>query len=129
MIVYNNKHVIIRFKGTQVVVSHCFRKNVNVTCKIVSFLCSLDNFLLKNVIVFFFGNQISKWRSIEKGLLLTYFSHSLVTRETTETFLQHTSYLHTRILLTLLTFLPSQFCEKKNANSSYIVSLWCDSWC
>ena len=24
-------------------VSHCFRENVNVTCKLVSFLCSLDN--------------------------------------------------------------------------------------
>ena len=58
--------------------SPCFRENVIVTCKIVSFLCSIDNFLLKNVglIVFFFGNQISKWRSFEKkGLFLTYFSH------------------------------------------------------
>ena len=36
------------------------------TCKIGSFLCSLDNLLQKNVIVFFFGNQISKLRSIEK---------------------------------------------------------------
>ena len=49
-----------------VLVSPCFRENVNVIDKIVSFLCSLDNFLLKNVIVFFFGNQISKWRSFEK---------------------------------------------------------------
>ena len=37
-------------------VSPCFRKNVVVTCKIESFLCSLDNLLQKNVIVFFFGN-------------------------------------------------------------------------
>ena len=43
-----------------VFVSHCFRVNVNVTCKTVSFSCSLNNFLLKNVIVFFFENQISK---------------------------------------------------------------------
>ena len=55
-------------KGTQmgpllVFVSPCFRENANVTCKIVSFLCSLDNFLLENAIVFFFGNQISKWHS------------------------------------------------------------------
>ena len=40
------------FKGTQVgpllvLVCHCFRENVIVTCKIVSFLRSLDNFLLK----------------------------------------------------------------------------------
>ena len=44
-----------------VLVSPGFSENVIVTCKIGSFLCSLDNFLLpKNVIVFFFGNQISK---------------------------------------------------------------------
>ena len=45
----------------------------------VFFLCSLDHFLLKNVIVFFFGNKISKWCSFEKkvifDLLLTFFSH------------------------------------------------------
>ena len=49
-----------------VLVSLCFRENVVVTCKIGSFLCSLDNLLQKNVIVFFFGNQISKWCSFEK---------------------------------------------------------------
>ena len=37
-----------------VLVCPCFRENVIVTFKIGSFLCSLDNFLLKNVIVFFF---------------------------------------------------------------------------
>ena len=47
-------------------VSPCFRENVVATCKIESFLCSLDNLLPKNVIVFFFENQISKWRSFEK---------------------------------------------------------------
>ena len=64
-----------------VLVSPCFRENVVATCKIGSFLCSLDNLLQKNVIVFFFGNQTSKWRSFEKGLFLTYFSHFLVIRE------------------------------------------------
>ena len=42
-------------------------------------LYSLDNLLQKNVIVLFFGNQISKWRSFEKraifDLLFTFFSH------------------------------------------------------
>ena len=38
-----------------VLVCTCFRENVIATCKIVS-LCSLDNFLLKTVIIFFFGN-------------------------------------------------------------------------
>ena len=40
-------------------------------------LYSLDNLLQKNVIVFFFENEISKWRSFEKGdifdLLFTFF--------------------------------------------------------
>ena len=63
-----------------VLVSPCFRETVVVTCKIGSFLCSLDTLLQKNVIVFFFGNRISKWRSFEKrafffGLLFTFFSH------------------------------------------------------
>ena len=62
-----------------VLVSPCIRENVVVTCKIGSFLCSLDNLLQKNVIVFFFGNQISKWRSFEKraifDLLFTFFSN------------------------------------------------------
>ena len=62
-----------------VLVSPCFRENVVVTCKIVSFLCSLDNSVQKNAIVFFFRNQISKWRSFEKrgyfDLLFTFFSY------------------------------------------------------
>ena len=37
-----------------VLVYPCFRKNVVITCKSGSFLCSLDNLLQKNVIVFFF---------------------------------------------------------------------------
>ena len=49
-----------------VLVSPCLRKNVVATYKIGSFLCSLDNLLQKNVIVFFFGNQMAKWRSFEK---------------------------------------------------------------
>ena len=50
-----------------VLVPHCFKENVVVTCKIGSFLYSLDNLLQKNVIVSFFENQISKWRSFEKN--------------------------------------------------------------
>ena len=49
-----------------VLVSPCFRENVVVTCKIGSFLCSLDNLLQKYVIAFLFENQISKWRSFDK---------------------------------------------------------------
>ena len=78
-----------------VLVSPCFRENVVATCKIGSFLCSLDNFHQKNVIVFFFGNQISKWRSFEKrtifDLLFTFFSH----QGKLQKFLQHISHSHT----------------------------------
>ena len=89
-----------------VLVSPCFTENVVATCKIGSFLYSLDNLLQKNVIVLFFGNQISKWRSFEKkGLFLTYFSHFLVTREKLQnSFSTYLTHIHTRILLTLLTF-------------------------
>ena len=62
-----------------VLVSPCFREIVVVTCKIGSFMCSLHYLLQKNVTVFFFGNQISKWHPFEKraifDLLFTFFSH------------------------------------------------------
>ena len=63
-----------------VVVSPCFRENIVVTCKSGSFLCSLDNSLQRNAIVFFFGNQISNWRSFEKMAIFRptfhiFFSH------------------------------------------------------
>ena len=78
-----------------VFVSPCLKENVVATCKIGSFLCSLDNLLQKNVIVFFFGNQISKWRSFEKraifDLLFTFSSH----QGKLQKFLQHIFQTHT----------------------------------
>ena len=80
-----------------VLVSPFFRENVVATCKIGSFLCGLDNLLQENVIVFIFGNQISKWRSFEKraifDLLFTFFSHQ---REVTKIPSAHISltYIH-----------------------------------
>ena len=47
-----------------VLVSPCFRENVVVTYKIGSILCSLDNLLLENVVVFFF------WKSNFKIALI-----------------------------------------------------------
>ena len=62
-----------------VLVSSCFRENVVDTCKIGSFLCSLDNLLQKNLIGLFFKKQISKWCLFEKraifDLLFTFFSY------------------------------------------------------
>ena len=90
-----------------VLVSPCFRENVVATCKIGSFWCSLDNLLQKNVIVLFFGNQLSKWRSFEKkaifDLLFTFFSHQGKLQKIPSAHISLT-YIHTRILLTLLTF-------------------------
>ena len=77
-----------------VLVSPCFRENVVATCKIGSFFVWFRYLLQKNVIVFFFGNQISKWRSFEKRAILTYFSHFLVTREKLQKFLPHISHSH-----------------------------------
>ena len=112
-------------------VSPCFKENVVATCKIESFLCSLDNLLQKNVIVFLFGNQISKWRSFEKRAIFDlYFSHFLVTRGKLQKFLQHISHSHTYMYFAYpIDFFALPILEKKNTNLSDMVSLWYDSWC
>ena len=95
-----------------VLVSPCFRENVVATCKIGSFLCSLDNLLQKkrNCSLFWKSNfkMALIWK--KKRLFLTYFSHFLVTRGSYKiSFSTHLTHIHTHILLTLLTFfaLPS----------------------
>ena len=75
-------------------VSPCFRENVVVTCKIGSFLCSLDNLLQKKVIFSFLEIKFQNGAHLKKGLFLTYFSHFLVTREKLQKFLQHISHSH-----------------------------------
>ena len=112
-----------------VLVSPCFRENVVATCKIGSFLCSLDNLLQKNVIDFFFGNQISKWRSFEKRAIFNLLFTFLVTRESYKnSFSTYLTHIHTRILLNLLTFFATPIL-KKNTNLPGTVSLWYESWC
>ena len=114
-----------------VLVSPCFRETVVVTCKIGSFLCSLDNLLQKNVIVFFFENQISKWRSFEKkraifDLLFTFFSYQ---GKVTKIPSAHISLTYIHVFCSpYWLFLPYQF-WKKNTNLSGMVSLWYESWC
>ena len=112
-----------------VLVSPCFRENVVVTSKIGSFMCSLDTLLQKNVIVFFFGNQMSKWRSFEKkkaifGLLLTFFSHQgkVAKIPSARISLTYTYFAHPIDIFCLTNF-------EKNTNLSGMVSLWNDSWC
>ena len=92
----------------------CFRENVVATCKIGSFLCSLDNLLQKNVIVLFFGNQISKWRSFEKraifDLLFTFFSHQ---GKVTKIPSAHISLTYIHVFCSpYWLFLPYQFWKK-----------------
>ena len=95
-----------------VFVCPCFRENVLVTCKIVSFLCSLDHFLLKYVIIYFFFKSNFKmaliWKKKKKTSIFTCFSHQGNDTKIPSAL----TYIHTRILLTLLTFLPHQFCKK-----------------
>ena len=85
------------------------------------FLCSLDNILQKNVIVFFFGNQISKWRSFEKraifDLLFTIFSHQ---RKVTKNPSAHISLTYIHVFCSpYWLFLPYQF-WKKNKKTEFI---------
>ena len=113
-----------------VLVSTCFRENVVATCKIGSFLCSLDNLLQKNVIILSFGNQISKWRSFEKraifDLLFTFSSHQGKVTKISSAHISNT-YIHVFCSPYWL-FSPYQF-WKKNTNLSGTVSLWYESWC
>ena len=109
--------------------SLCFRENVVATCKIGSFLCSLDNLLQKNVIVLFFGNQISKWRSFEKraifDLLFTFSSHQGKVTKIPSAHISNT-YIHVFCSPYWL-FCRTNF--EKNTNLSGTVSLWYESWC
>ena len=111
-----------------VLVSPCFRENIVATCRIGSFLCSLDNLPQKNIIVLFFGNQISKWRSFEKraifDLLFTFSSHQGKFKK----FLQHISQTHTYTYFAhpIYFFCLTNF--EKNTNLSGTVSLWYVSW-
>ena len=88
------------------------------------FLCSLDNLLQKNVIVFFFflffsflkikfqnGAHLKKEAFFD--ILFTFFSYQGKVTKIPSALISLT-YIHdTCILLTLLTFLPHQFWKKK----------------
>ena len=112
-----------------VLVSPCFRENEVATYKIGSFLCNLDNLLQKNVIVFFFGNQISKWRSFEKraifDLLFTFFGYQ---GKVTKIPSAHISLTYIHVFCSpYWLFCLTKF--EKNTNLLGTVSLWYESWC
>ena len=119
--------VKVHFKGCGmgtlfVLVSPCFRKNVVVTCKIGSFLCSLDNLLQKNVFFFsFLEIKFQNGAHLKKGLFLTYFSHFLVTRGKLQKILQHISHSHTYIYFAhLIDFFCLTNFEKKKKKTEFI---------
>ena len=98
-----------------VLVSPCFRENVVATCKIGSFLCSLDNVLQKNVIVIFFWKSKFKMALIwKKGYFWPTFQIFLVTREKFQKFLYHISHSHTYAYFAhpIDLFFPYQFWKK-----------------
>ena len=108
-----------------VLVSPCFSENVVATCKIGSFLCSLNNLLQKNIIVPLFGNQVSKWRSFEKiaifDLLFTFSSHQGKVTKIPSAHISNT-YIHVFCSPYWL-FLPYQFWKKKYEFIRYGFSL------
>ena len=127
--IYNMSH-LKHIKGCGmgplfVLVSPCFRGKCSCHMQNWVFVCSLDNSLQKNVIVFFFGNQISKWRSFEKkGLFLTYFSHFLVTRESYKNPSAHISLTYIHVFCSpYWLILPYQFWKKKHEFIRYGFSL------
>ena len=99
-----------------VLVSPCFRENVVVTCKIESFLCSLDNLLQKNVIVLFFWKSNFKMALVwKKDYFWPIFHIFLVTREKLQKIPSvHISLTYIHVLCSpYWLFLPYQFWLKK----------------
>ena len=97
-----------------VLVSPCFRENVVAICKIGSFWCRLDNLLQKNVIVLFFWKSNFKMALIwKKGYFWPtfhiFYSPGKSYKNSFSTYLTH---IHTRILLTLLTFFALPILKK-----------------
>ena len=89
-------------------------------------MCNLDNLLQKNIIVFFFGNEISKWRSIENRAIFDLLHTFLVTREKLQKFLQHISHSHTYMYFAHPITAYWLFCLtnfEKNTNIRYNFSL------
>ena len=94
----------------------------------MSFLCSLDNFLLKNCFLFW-KSKFQNSAHLKRGYFwptLTFFSH----QGNDTKILQHISHFihtHTYFAHPIYFFCVPNFA--KIANLSCMVSLWCDSLC
>ena len=111
-------------------VSPCFRENVGVTCKIGSFLSSLDNLHNLDKLFSFLEIKFQNGAHLKKKRAVwTYISHFLVTREKLQKFLRHISHSHKYMYFAhpIDYFCLTNF--EKNTNLPGMVSLWCDSWC
>ena len=96
-----------------VIVSPCFRENVIVTYKVVSFLCNLDNFSSEKCNCFLFWKSNFKMALIwKKGYfwpIFQFFSHQ---GKDTKIPSAHISLTYIHIFCSpYWLFLPSQFCK------------------
>ena len=115
-----NGVLLMKRENMFVLVSPCFKENVVVTCKSGSFLCSLDNLLQKNVIVFFFWKSNFKMALIwKKGYFWStfhIFSHQGKVKKIPSANMS-LIYVHVfcspYLLFFFLFFLPHQFWKKK----------------
>ena len=107
-----------------VLVSPCFRENVVVTCKIGSFLCSLDNSEKRNCFLFWKSNfkMALIWNKDYFWPLLTFFSHQGKVTNIPSAYISLT-YIHVFCSRYWL-FLPYQFWKKYELSGT--VSLWYD---
>ena len=106
-----------------VLVSPCFRENVVVTCKIWSFLYSLDHLKMKKK-KSLLNIKFQNGAHLKKGLFLTYFSHFLVTRGDTKIPSAHISLTCIHVFCSpYWLFLPYQFLKKKYKFIRYGFSL------
>ena len=110
-----------------VLVSPFFRENIVVTCKIGSFLCSLDNLLQKNCFLFWKSNfkMALIWKKMAIfDLLFTFFIHQ---GKVTQIPSAHISLTYMHFAHPIDLFCLTNF--EKNTNLSGMVSLWYESWC
>ena len=98
-----------------VLVSPCFRENVVVTCKIGSFLCSLDNLLQKNIRFSFSKIKFQNGAHLKKKGLFwpTFHIFQLPGESYKNSFSTYLTHIYTCILLTLLTFFALPILKEK----------------
>ena len=127
------RRIFALFKGCGMgpwlfLVSPCFRENVVVTCKIGSFLCSLDYLLQKKRNCSLFWKSNFKMALIWKRLFWPTFTFFSYQGKVTKIPLVHISLTYIHVFCSpYWLFCLTNF--EKNTNLSDTVSLWYESWC